>query len=29
VGRGNGVADAQAVGDDSKVAIIARVTAYR
>jgi uncharacterized protein (TIGR00369 family) len=29
VGRGSGVADAQAIGDDGKVALTARVTAYR
>lgn len=29
VGRSSGVADAQAVGDDGTVAIVARVTAYR
>ncbi|MFL6087592.1 MAG: hypothetical protein ACJ74F_31245 [Mycobacterium sp.] len=28
VGRGSGVAEAQAVGDDGKAAIIARITAY-
>jgi uncharacterized protein (TIGR00369 family) len=28
VGRGSGIAEAQAVGDDGKVAIIARLTAY-
>jgi acyl-coenzyme A thioesterase PaaI-like protein len=28
VGRGSAVAEAQAVGDDGKVAIIARLTAY-
>jgi acyl-coenzyme A thioesterase PaaI-like protein len=29
VGRGSGVADAQAIGDDGTVAIVTRVTAYR
>jgi uncharacterized protein (TIGR00369 family) len=29
VGRGTSVGDAQAIGDDGKVAVIARVTAYR
>jgi uncharacterized protein (TIGR00369 family) len=29
VGRSRGVAEAQAVGDDGKAAIIARITAYR
>jgi uncharacterized protein (TIGR00369 family) len=29
VGRTTGIADAQAIGDDGKVAITARVTAYR
>jgi hypothetical protein len=29
VGRNTGVGDAQAIGDDGKVAITARVTAYR
>lgn len=29
VGRGSGVADAQAIGDDGKVALTARATAYR
>ena len=29
VGRNSGIADAQAVGDDGKVAILARVTGYR
>ncbi|WP_459953169.1 PaaI family thioesterase [Mycobacterium avium] len=29
VGRNTGVGDAQAVGDDGKVAITARATAYR
>jgi acyl-coenzyme A thioesterase PaaI-like protein len=28
VGRSSGVAEAQAVGDDGKAAIIARITAY-
>jgi uncharacterized protein (TIGR00369 family) len=28
VGRSSGIADAQAIGDDGKVAILARVTAY-
>ena len=29
VGRTTGIADAQAIGDDGKVALTARVTAYR
>jgi uncharacterized protein (TIGR00369 family) len=29
VGRGSGVGDAQAIGDDGKVALTARITAYR
>ena len=29
IGRGTAVADAQAVNEDGKVALIARVTAYR
>lgn len=29
IGRSSGVADAQAIGDDGKVALIARLTAYR
>ena len=29
VGRGSGIADAQAIGDDGKVALTGRVTAYR
>ncbi|MDH6195379.1 uncharacterized protein (TIGR00369 family) [Mycobacterium frederiksbergense] len=29
IGRSSGVADAQAVGDDGKVALLARLTAYR
>jgi acyl-coenzyme A thioesterase PaaI-like protein len=29
VGRGSAVGDAQAIGDDGKIALTARVTAYR
>jgi hypothetical protein len=29
VGRSSGIADAQAIGEDGKVAITARLTAYR
>jgi uncharacterized protein (TIGR00369 family) len=29
VGRSSGVADAKAIGDDGKVALLARLTAYR